>query len=78
MLHKVQYNDPKDKPICNINVEDHWFESERLIIKFEFNGQIGYTLGCYRVYPNLKEGEFKLDNYIHPNWSDCVTGWAYV
>lgn len=77
-MHEVKYNSPKDKPDLELDKNELYFESKRLLIKYEFSGKVGHGLGFYLKPVGIGEGQFHIDGHFHPNWNDCVTGWAYV
>lgn len=76
---RVVYRDPKDPPTVSDEGNGFWFSSERILIRYLHDGNILHTMGDYRVFSNdlLSDSEFKLDGH-GGNWSEYVTGWAYV
>lgn len=78
--YKVVYNEPTVLPrrLFGASRSDYWEASPKLLLKYEKGGETYYVTGEYH-FKTYEGGidEFRLDGH-NGNWSQFVTGWAYV
>lgn len=78
--NKVVYNEPIVLPrrLFGAGCSGYWEASPKLLLKYEKGGETYYVTGEYH-FKTYEGGidEFRLDGH-NGNWSQFVTGWAYV
>lgn len=79
-IYRVVYNEPTVRPrrLFGASRSDYWEASPKLLLKYEKGGEAYYVTGEYH-FKTYEGGvdEFRLDGH-NGNWSQFVTGWAYV